>query len=61
MNQLDEVLIRLSEIENKIADIYEMLYRQDIYKAGNDPAYKSFIRREGDKKWRGFALRAFPY
>ncbi len=50
MNQLDEVLIRLSEIEKKISDIYEMLYRQDVYKAGNDSAYKSFITREGDKK-----------
>lgn len=50
MNQLDEVLIRLSEIEKKISDIYEMLYRQDVYKSGNDSAYKSFIRREGEKK-----------
>ena len=50
MNKLDEVLIMLSEIEKKISDIYEILYHQDVYKAGNDSAYKSFIRREGDKK-----------
>lgn len=50
MNQLDEVLIRLSEIEKKISNIYEIVYRQDVYKSGNDSAYKSFIRREGEKK-----------
>ena len=50
MNKLDEVLIRLSEIEKKISDIYEILYHQDVYKAGNDSAYTSFIRRKGDKK-----------
>ena len=59
MNQLDEVLIRLSEIEKKISNIYEILYHQDVYKAGNDSAYKSFIRREGEKKRSLIKKRTF--